>query len=253
MKKHNCKDIYSVYKNAQAKDIASMTATILSNTEKLMFGMFIVKFEQRFGRDIINKIRKFVSDLESHFTPKNITDMKAVMRTTEGSSVQRNLPLTLEMTINGRLLCNNGDGLQINVNLATVFRVNRLIEHEETWRITAEDVECVLPNGTVITCNNGYVRPFEGKLLLHFFNNSRGRRRSQRTTTTTAAPSSFWIMVTNAKKRVAWPRLTACTDCCGCYCCDLGAVYNDDAVSGVLQKCTIITAASADEEEQDHD
>lgn len=178
-----------------------MTATILPNSEKVKLGIFTANFVGLLGRDTIDAIRKRLSDLCSKFTPENISGMKAVMR---NGRPGKSLALSLEMTIDGRLLCDNGDGLQIRVNLAAVLRKERAMPHE-TWKTLAPDAECVLPDGTVITSGTGYIRPFEGKLWLNFND----------PTDDDDAPD-LWFMVTSAKKRMVWPKLLPCTDCDAC-------------------------------------
>jgi hypothetical protein len=185
--------------------VAPNTLPLLSYPERLKLAIFTKKFKQRFNPDIFITIRKQLSDLGLCFTQKNIAGMKAIMRPTKGISIPAEdiQELTLEMTIDrSMLMCNNGFGLQISVNMATVLQKNRANPHE-TWRILASDVVCKMPNGDAVACY-GYVRPFDGNLWL-FFNNPKKKKDEGKV-------PCFWFMITKAKKRMLWPRLMACSD-----------------------------------------
>jgi hypothetical protein len=166
------------------------------STELAKYLSFEVRFGSEFGPDVMNLIKKFLSQQVFLFHPAKALSLKAAMRL---SFLQEEKLVIVDVGSDWVLRIRDETGYcALKVNLAAVLNPART-HPNYMWTLTESDIQ--VPKDTMSSScvvHSGYIRPFSGEMWLHIRDPERG--------------ACFEFRVCLNLKRISWPP-RACLDC----------------------------------------
>jgi hypothetical protein len=179
------------------EEIHKPTRVLLRGLDHHKYVSFALRFERTFGPDVMNLIKKFLSEQVFLFHPAKALFLRAAMRM---SLFQQEQLVIVDVESDWVLRIRDATGhCALTVDLAAVLDPAR--EHPNyMWTLVEADIQ--LAEGDIMSSScvvhSGYIRPFEGEMWLHIRDPERG--------------ACFEVKVCRNFRRIAWPP-RACMEC----------------------------------------